>query len=854
MRDPVVAVVIPSFKQPSLTIEAIESALRQKTSFDYRVVVVNDGCPYEETDRVCSGYARAYPNRIRYVRRRNGGLSAARNTGVQVALDTWPSVEAVQMLDSDDRLGPASLEAAYTALKQHPEAAWAYPDCRRIGFSDEYIVVNGPWVALELLAVNYMNCASMVRRSVFERGLRYDETMKIGYEDWEFWIQCVEAGLRGIHAPKVDFQYRRRGESMLDDVSRRHDQVFNYIRSKHAALYRPRTLFELEQREVPRYAIYLTDARRIFLTSDPGLRGRELPVEEFVPRLVRLLRQPQQERFPHRIVVTTEAFLEAARTGLFASGLFWLVQQRLTQSGANMAAACVSLSFSRETRFEILAPENRPEEPWREAAMVMMAPGLLNECLMDPDSSWLRLALQGREGPSIDFTCVQCVQAREPCGFEAHALEDLVKLVEEHGPDCREAPRLELNQDRTIYRQSGDACEVTHRLLGAGPVYPRKLDQTRIQIAFVLPICEFGGAERVTMNHAREARRRDWVPHLFVIGSNAVQLLSEFKDCFESLCIVPDPALGSPDHLVGLLGTMDVVVNNNCSAVNAVQGRLRGAGVKTFLQIHSVWIAPDMIPHGQAYEAVRYEHTLDGVIVISEKLRRWCRAWGIPEEKVIHVPNAPSFAVSDELVSTTLANRSGRTSDTPLRVLYLGRFDKEKGMDRLLALCETAQRQDLPFEWKVVGGNVCGPDSRTNLDVRPIEGFTHPPVLTETGLSRLYQWADVVIMLSRFEGVPLTVLEAQSFGCVVLSTDVGAVGELIEPGRTGTLFSNDLETPALVDVMLRNLSELHTDRPRLLRLAWAAAELRRKANWTECFRPFAEIVESMLPNKQSIEA
>ena len=60
MSDPTVAVVIPSFKQPSLTIEAIESALRQSAFFDFRVVVVNDGCPYEETDRVCAGYARYF--------------------------------------------------------------------------------------------------------------------------------------------------------------------------------------------------------------------------------------------------------------------------------------------------------------------------------------------------------------------------------------------------------------------------------------------------------------------------------------------------------------------------------------------------------------------------------------------------------------------------------------------------------------------------------------------------------------------------------------------------------------------------------------------------------------------------
>src|SRR5579872_6550474 len=100
MSEPRVAVVIPLFKQPALAIEAFESALRQRTTFDYRIIAVNDGCPFAETDRVCRAYARAYPDRFRYVHRKNGGLSAARNTGVAVALHAWPSIEAVQMLDS----------------------------------------------------------------------------------------------------------------------------------------------------------------------------------------------------------------------------------------------------------------------------------------------------------------------------------------------------------------------------------------------------------------------------------------------------------------------------------------------------------------------------------------------------------------------------------------------------------------------------------------------------------------------------------------------------------------------------------------------------------------------------------
>src|SRR5438309_1188356 len=87
---PRVAVVVPVYKQPGFLAEALESILAQVTTFEFVVVVVNDGCPFAETNAICLSYARAFPLKISYIHRKNGGLSAARNTGVRFALDSWP--------------------------------------------------------------------------------------------------------------------------------------------------------------------------------------------------------------------------------------------------------------------------------------------------------------------------------------------------------------------------------------------------------------------------------------------------------------------------------------------------------------------------------------------------------------------------------------------------------------------------------------------------------------------------------------------------------------------------------------------------------------------------------------------
>lgn len=848
MSDPRVAVVIPVFKQPSLLIESVESALRQACSFDYCIILVNDGCPFPETDEVCRSYAGAYPQRIAYVRRPNGGLSAARNTGVDVALDTWPTVEAVQMLDADDRLGPLALEHGFTALQAHPEASWAYPDSRRIGFGREYVDVAGPCSGLELRSANYVMCASMVRRSVFESGRRYDERMRLGYEDWEFWMQLIDDGLAGVHVRDMDFQYRKRAESMLSESGRVHEEVMAYIRRKHAESFTPRRTLEMEHREIPRYAILLSDARRILLATDPLRSERSIGIDELPARLTRLAVQPLRDRFPLLFVVTTTDFLDSAHAKPLLPGLFWLLQTRLELSARPIAAACFEEGCSLECGVRASACTQESESSHRgHRRVIMLSTELLTACLGDASAQWSRDVRDGDAESSIDYTFVRRCGIAPPTDVPRDVLTDFVALVEELGPAFRRMPRIDLARGKIPCRPNGNSADITRRLHGCGPIFPHLAGRAALHLGFVVPVCQFGGAERGTMNLAREARRHGWVPHLFVLTSADAMLLREFEHVFETITVVESAEACAPDRLAGLLGTMNVVVANNCDTVNPTLGVLRRAGVKTFVHLHSVSINPQGMPHGQPYEALQYEHSIDGALVVSTKLARWMRGWGFPEAKLILVPNAPSFSVSDAFVDCTLIERAERNATDPLHVLYLGRFDREKGLNRLIRLCHRATEHDAPFQWRIVGKGVVAEGAPSPDDLRPLDPCIEPPAKTARSLAGLYRWADVVIMLSRFEGVPLTILEAQRFGCVVLSTNVGAIDELIEDGQTGYLFDNGLETPALVNAMLGRLTELHADRSELLRVARAAAAVRRQANWSAGFEAFASAVERLLP-------
>jgi glycosyltransferase involved in cell wall biosynthesis len=277
---PALAVVIPVYKHSVLLGEAVISALNQQTDFDLVIVIVNDGCPMAETHQACLDFVAAAPDRVHYIRRRNGGLSAARNTGIDYVLRAWESVEAIYFLDADNRLLPEALQRAYDVLARDPAVGWVYPNIDMFGqeWNSDY---SGEYSVLRHLEENICEAGSLVRRAVFEKGARFDESMRLGFEDWDFWLGAIELGFRGRHLENFGFRYRKRPESMLSDSERDRPEIVSYITRKHKALFRFDTLLAVEHADAPRYAIYAAGTDRVNLTSDPALEGQSLALDDF---------------------------------------------------------------------------------------------------------------------------------------------------------------------------------------------------------------------------------------------------------------------------------------------------------------------------------------------------------------------------------------------------------------------------------------------------------------------------------------------------------------------------------------------------------------------------------------------
>lgn len=109
-----ITVVVPVYKVEKYIHRCVESILSQTFS-DFDLVLVDDGSP-DNCGRICDEYART-DTRIHTLHRSNGGLSAARNTGIKWALSNSHS-EWITFIDSDDWIHPKYLESLFAAVNE----------------------------------------------------------------------------------------------------------------------------------------------------------------------------------------------------------------------------------------------------------------------------------------------------------------------------------------------------------------------------------------------------------------------------------------------------------------------------------------------------------------------------------------------------------------------------------------------------------------------------------------------------------------------------------------------------------------------------------------------------------------
>ena len=207
-----VSVLTPYYNTEAFFVETW-IAIQAQSLQNWEWIIVDDG----STD--LASVARllqvaACDARIQVIHQTNAGPSAARNRAFKAARGRY-----VCLLDSDDMVEPTYLEKAVWFLDSNP--AFAFCNAWSVVFGDqEHLWSTGFERGVAHLDANSGPPISVIRHAAYAQCGGFDETIRFGHEDWDFWLAMAKAGHWGYTLREYLQWYRKRGNGRFEQIMR----------------------------------------------------------------------------------------------------------------------------------------------------------------------------------------------------------------------------------------------------------------------------------------------------------------------------------------------------------------------------------------------------------------------------------------------------------------------------------------------------------------------------------------------------------------------------------------------------------------------------------------------------------
>ena len=228
-----VSIIVPCYQQAHYLSEALQSVLEQ-SYYNWECIIVNDGSP-DNTELVAQDWL-VKDSRFQYLYKENGGLPSARNAGIRQAKG-----EYILALDADDILHLDYLKQTVPVLESNDQLAivscYTRFFVKRIKNTVHELRPSGRYY-YDLMFQNHLVATSLFRKKCWEEVGGYDESMKSGFEDWEFWLNVTKRGWQFQFVPAFLFYYRKAKKSMLVDTINYYSEAnMEFIFRKHQDIY-----------------------------------------------------------------------------------------------------------------------------------------------------------------------------------------------------------------------------------------------------------------------------------------------------------------------------------------------------------------------------------------------------------------------------------------------------------------------------------------------------------------------------------------------------------------------------------------------------------------------------------------
>lgn len=211
--SPQFSVVIIAYNSEPFLIETVQSALSQDLP-DVEVIVVDDGSRRPVTETL----SHATLSRCIVIRKENGGIAAARNTGIRACRSPY-----VALLDGDDCMLPHHCRTALQCFLANPDVDVVVPDAYILATNVARCTVkhsaryprNKPITFNNFVTgVSPLAGWSTLRRDCFDRFCYLDDEFRNGGEDFHHFAKLLAMGAQFAYLPEPTYEYRRHDGSI----------------------------------------------------------------------------------------------------------------------------------------------------------------------------------------------------------------------------------------------------------------------------------------------------------------------------------------------------------------------------------------------------------------------------------------------------------------------------------------------------------------------------------------------------------------------------------------------------------------------------------------------------------------
>lgn len=239
MSNPLFSIIVSVYNVEQYLVQCVESILIQSFK-SYEIILVNDGST-DGSPSICDKYSIKYRN-IKTIHKDNGGVSDARNVGIQQAIGDY-----ILFIDSDDFIAENSLQIITNTIAEKPDvdvvflkAIKYFEDGRKIPLGDGYIKSNitskSQREVFQHIATlpKYpgSSCTKLVRRNIIVGNNLYYEKGRTAEDlDW-----CMQLFLKAKSFNFCDFNYyfyrQQRQGSITNSVTLKKVEDLLYVIKK----------------------------------------------------------------------------------------------------------------------------------------------------------------------------------------------------------------------------------------------------------------------------------------------------------------------------------------------------------------------------------------------------------------------------------------------------------------------------------------------------------------------------------------------------------------------------------------------------------------------------------------------